>query len=101
MRSRTSAFILLDNRNSKVKNVLVGQNIKQPKLRSLHFDFQLKNSVSCNPGKLTAYGRYVPSHICPRQYVLNIFVEHFKSIAYFNCYLASCFWDISSTIFGT
>ena len=32
--------------------------------------------------------------------MLALFVEHFKSIAYFN-YFASWFWDISSTVFGT
>ena len=65
-RGRTLAFILLDSGTSKVKSLLVRQKVyqsakrftspaKNTKCKSLKFDLRLKNSICCNPGKLTMH----------------------------------------------
>ena len=35
----------------------------------------------CSITVLTGYGRYVPSHICPRRYVLNLLLRFYVIFA--------------------
>ena len=52
-------------------------------LSKLHM-FKVTNFMTFSDGLLaaTGYGRYVPSHICPRRYVLNLLLRFYVIFAH-------------------